>query len=81
MNLNQEKLKKCYIDVTNESELINYLRSRIDFLYCSNKNLTKKQYFSVCELKDVIECLEVAECNISTLQLQSRKMKSFTLTV
>lgn len=62
MKTDYELLKKCGYDFNGDEEkLHNRMDELINYLCWHNKNYTKKQYYLIMELKDIIKCTEVSE--------------------
>ena len=62
MKLNKKKLaatiKNYNIGATTIITVIDEMRSKIEFLYTHNKNLTKEQYYAIEELRELINAIE-----------------------
>ena len=58
MKMDIKKVMDCGIPATKVSTALHIARQRIDYLYTHNKNLTKEQWFSVEELRDIINAIE-----------------------
>lgn len=54
-------LSSLGIECTNEVDYINYLLQLMDNLYFNNKNYTKKQYFEIEEVREILLNMEVLE--------------------
>lgn len=55
----QEILKNIGIECTNLQDYIFYMQSLIENLESHNKNYTKKQYFEILELKEILNNIEI----------------------
>lgn len=55
----QEILKSIGIECTNLQDYIFYMQSLIENLESHNKNYTKKQYFEILELKEILNNIEI----------------------
>lgn len=56
---NKEKiLENIGIEFTNDFDYIKYMKVLIDDLESHNKNYTKKQYFYITQIKEILENME-----------------------
>lgn len=44
-----------------EKELVTWLKDKIDWLVTHNKNYTKQQYFTICDIQTAINEFKVVE--------------------
>lgn len=62
LKVNYEELEKVGLEmVKDEKSLLQGLEICIDEIYFHNKNLTKKQYCMVCNLKDILHAISTTE--------------------
>ena len=59
MKFNQHDLWKLGLDNKTTAELIQILQTKIIYLKWHNKNYTKKQWYEIQDISDLIEALEV----------------------
>ena len=50
--------KRTRLGLMNKNEILHYVSSAIDYLYTHNKNYTKKQYYKIDDLKNIIDCIK-----------------------
>lgn len=41
------------------ADMLDFLRRRIGYLATHNKNLTNKQYYAVCDIESILQCIEI----------------------
>lgn len=62
MKFNKDILKRNgFNDEWTESELINLLQSYLSWLMVNNKNYTKKQYYTLEYVLDIVQAIESEE--------------------
>lgn len=62
LNVNYEELNNAGLEmIQDEKRLLQALELCIDEIYFHNKNLTKKQYYAACNLKDILHALSTDE--------------------
>lgn len=61
MKFNQHDLWRLGLDNKTTAELIQILQTKITYLKWHNKNYTKKQWYEIQDIADLIEALEVKE--------------------
>ena len=60
IKINKEKIiKNIGIECTNDFDYIRYMKVLINDLESHNKNYTKKQYFYITQIKEILENMEV----------------------
>lgn len=52
-------LKSIGVEFRNEYDYLLYLLQLIDYLYFNNKNYTKKQYYRIEEIREILQNIEV----------------------
>lgn len=62
IRFNKEKIIKLIgIDMNNNIDYLSYARQLVYDLYSHNKNYTKRQYYEIEELKEILDNVEVKE--------------------
>lgn len=51
-------LNNIGIEFTNNNDYLLYMQQLIDYLESNNKNYTKRQYFKILELKEILVNME-----------------------
>ena len=52
-------LKSIGVEFRNEYDYLLYLLQLIDYLYFNNKNYTKRQYYRIEEIREILQNIEV----------------------
>lgn len=55
----EEIIKSIGIDMSNNADYLNYARQLVYDLYSHNKNYTKRQYYEIEELKEILDNMEI----------------------
>lgn len=50
--------RRTRLGLLNKNEILHYVSGVIDYLYTHNKNYTKKQYYKIEDLKNIIDCIK-----------------------
>lgn len=59
MKFNKEDLIKLGVDGMSTSDLLQVLKTKITYLKWHNKNYTKKQWYEIQDIADLIEAIEL----------------------
>ena len=59
MKFNKEDLIKLGVDSMSTSDLLQVLKTKITYLKWHNKNYTKKQWYEIEDIADLIEAIEL----------------------
>jgi hypothetical protein len=60
IKINKQKiLKNAGFELTDPRDYIRYMRQLVENLESHNKNYTKKQYFEITQLKEILENIEI----------------------
>lgn len=61
MKINMNKVKENGFEFSSEENTLEYIKRKLEFLESHNKNYTKEQYYIVCDLFSLVECIEMEE--------------------
>lgn len=60
MTINKNKLtENTGFNFESMEDLVYYISSSIEWLITHNKNYTKEQYNRICDLKDILDCIDI----------------------
>lgn len=74
LKVNFENLKKAGFDFSNISEIIEQLKSNVEFLELHNKNYTKKQYFLISDCLAILQNLQTKDVKMSETEKELNKL-------
>ena len=58
IKLNKKKLKQKGLNFKNKSELLDFIKHKIEWLASHNKNYTTEQYYLIDMLNEIFNCYE-----------------------
>lgn len=61
MKINMNKVKENGFEFSSEENTLEYIKRKLEFLESHNKNYTKEQYYIVCDLLSLVNCVEMEE--------------------
>lgn len=59
MKINMNKVKENGFEFSSEENTLEYIKRKLEFLESHNKNYTKEQYYIICDLFSLVECIEM----------------------